>query len=81
MHDLPGDGRAFNTDVDGGFNLFQNNIATNVAIGFSDQMAGWGNTWVGNRASKYRTCSASGSRRDFADAVAEQQHEYVHDQQ
>ena len=55
VHDLPGDGRAFNTDVDGSFNLFQNNIATNVAIGFNDQMAGWGNTWVGNRASKYRT--------------------------
>lgn len=54
VHDLNGDGRAYNTDVDSSFNLFQRNRANNVAIGYSDQMAGWGNTWQNNAVTNFR---------------------------
>lgn len=54
VHDLPGDGRAFNTDVDSSWNVFSNNSATNVSIGYNDQMAGWGNRWENNTVSRYR---------------------------
>ena len=55
VHDLEGDGRAFNTDVDGSWNTFSNNRAANVAIGYNDQMSGWGNTWTNNTVTRYRT--------------------------
>lgn len=55
IHDLDGDGRAFNTDVDGSWNTFSNNRAANVAIGYNDQMSGWGNTWTNNTVTRYRT--------------------------
>ncbi len=55
VHDLPGDGRAFNTDVDASWNVFENNRATNVAIGYNDQMAGWGNVWQNNVVTGART--------------------------
>ena len=55
VHDLEGDGRAFNTDVDGSWNTFSNNRAANVAIGYNDQMSGWGNTWTNNSVTRYRT--------------------------
>ena len=55
VHDLRGDGRAFNTDVDASWNLFANNTATNVAFGYNDQMSGWGNVWKNNSVSGYRT--------------------------
>lgn len=55
VHDLPGDGRAFNTDVDASWNTFSRNQASNVAIGFNEQMSGWGNTWEYNTVTNYRT--------------------------
>lgn len=55
IEDLPGDGRAFNTDVDSSWNTIQGNTARRVAIGFNDQMAGWGNTWTGNTVTEFRT--------------------------
>ena len=55
VHDLPGDGRAFNTDVDSSWNTFTNNRATNVAIGYNDQMSGWGNVWQRNTVTTLRT--------------------------
>ena len=57
--DLPGDGRAFTTDVDSSYNTFRGNAASGVAIGFNEQMSGWGNRWEGNRASDYRTAGFS----------------------
>jgi len=54
VEDLPGDGRAYNTDVDSSFNVFERNIARRVAIGYNDQMSGWGNTWRYNRVEDYR---------------------------
>lgn len=55
VHDLPGDGRAFNTDVDASFNTFSANVARNVAIGYNEQMSGWGNVWTNNSVEGYRT--------------------------
>ncbi len=55
VHDLPGDGRAFNTDVDASWNTFTNNRAANVAIGYNDQMSGWGNVWKSNSVTGFRT--------------------------
>ncbi len=54
VHDLQGDGRAFNTDVDSSYNTFEKNFATNVAIGYNDQMAGWNNRWRNNTVTNYR---------------------------
>jgi hypothetical protein len=53
--DLPGDGRAYNTDVDSSWNTFEGNIARRVAIGYNDQMSGWGNQWIRNTVESYRT--------------------------
>jgi Protein of unknown function (DUF1565) len=55
VEDLPGDGRAFNTDVDSSYNTFQTNVARRVAIGYNDQMSGWGNRWLYNRVEGFRT--------------------------
>ena len=55
ISDLPGDGRAFTTDVTASYNTFTHNTATNVAIGFNDQMAGWGNLWSHNTVTGYRS--------------------------
>lgn len=55
ISDLPGDGRAFTTDVTASYNTFTNNTASNVAIGFNDQMAGWGNLWAYNTVTGYRS--------------------------
>lgn len=57
--DLPGDGRAFTTDVDSSYNVFSHNTAQNVAIGFNEQMSGWGNVWEYNTVSTYRTAGFS----------------------
>lgn len=57
--DLPGDGRAFTTDVDSSYNVFSHNTAQNVAIGFNEQMSGWGNVWEYNTVSNYRTAGFS----------------------
>ena len=54
VHDIEGDGRAINTDVDSSFNLIQFNKVNNVAIGFNDQMSGWGNVWQYNQVSNFR---------------------------
>ncbi len=54
VHDLSGDGRAFNTDEDASFNIYEDNRAANVAIAYNDQMAGWGNIWRNNVATGYR---------------------------
>ncbi len=54
VHDIASDGRAFNTDVDSSYNLFEHNRASNVSVGFNEQMAGWGNTWQYNQASNFR---------------------------
>lgn len=51
---LPGDGRGVNTDVDASWNVFRNNVAHDVAIGFNDQKSGWGNTWDHNVATQFR---------------------------
>ena len=55
VHDLPGDGRAYNTDVDSSWNTITGNRATNVAIGYNDQMSGWGNVWKSNTVTSFRT--------------------------
>ncbi|QKE85798.1 NosD domain-containing protein [Arthrobacter sp. NEB 688] len=55
ISDLPGDGRAFTTDQTASYNRFTNNTASNVAIGFNDQMAGWGNLWDHNTVTGYRS--------------------------
>ena len=55
VHDLQGDGRAFNTDVDASWNTFERNRAANVAIGYNDQMSGWGNVWQYNTVTGART--------------------------
>ncbi len=55
VHDLQGDGRAFNTDVDSSWNTFSGNRAANVAIGYNDQMSGWGNVWKKNSVTGFRT--------------------------
>ena len=55
VHDLPGDGRGINTDVDASWNDFHRNTVSNVAIGYNDQMSGWGNRWEYNTVSGYRT--------------------------
>lgn len=54
VEDLPGDGRALNTDVDASYNTFRGNVARRVAIGFNDQKAGWGNTWTDNSVEGFR---------------------------
>lgn len=51
---LPGDGRAMNTDVDASWNVFRGNTANDVAIGYNDQMSGWGNVWDHNVATSFR---------------------------
>lgn len=51
---LPGDGRAMNTDVDASWNTFRGNTANDVAIGYNDQMSGWGNVWDHNVATNFR---------------------------
>jgi hypothetical protein len=55
VEDLPGDGRAFSTDVDGSWNTFRDNTARNVAMGFNEQKGGWGNAWEFNTAERART--------------------------
>lgn len=59
VYNLPGDGRAFTTDEDGSWNTLSHNSATNVAIGYNDQKAGWGNRWTGNRVATFRTAAFS----------------------
>ncbi|GAB4075954.1 fibronectin type III domain-containing protein [Nostocoides australiense] len=54
VHDLPGDGRGINTDVDGSWNHIHHNRVENVAIGYNDQMSGWGNRWEYNTVTNYR---------------------------
>lgn len=54
VSDLPGDGRAFTTDVDASFNTFSDNVARDVHIGFNEQMASWGNVWEKNEADGFR---------------------------
>ena len=54
VHDMPTDGRGFTTDVDASFNTFQGNTATNVYIGYSDEMSGRGNKYLGNTADRVR---------------------------
>ncbi len=55
VHDLPGDGRGINTDVDASFNSIHHNRVHNVAIGYNDQMSGWNNRWEYNVVTNYRT--------------------------
>lgn len=55
IKDLPGDGWGINTDVDSSYNTIRDNDVRNVSIGYADQMAGWGNEWVGNEVRQYRT--------------------------
>jgi Right handed beta helix region len=51
---LPGDGRAFTTDQTASYNTFKNNTASSVAIGFNEEMSGWGNVWADNTVTGYR---------------------------
>lgn len=55
VHDLPGDGRAINTDVDSSWNYLHHNRADTVAIGYNDQMSSWGNRWEHNTVAGYRS--------------------------
>jgi hypothetical protein len=52
--DLPKGGRAFTTDQDASYNTFTRNVATNVDMGFNEQMSGWGNVWSYNTVTGYR---------------------------
>ena len=54
VHDLPLDGRGVNTDVDASWNYIHHNTVRNVAIGYNDQMSGWGNRWEYNTVDGYR---------------------------
>lgn len=51
---LPTDGRAFTDDQDASYNDFLHNTAQNVFVGFSEEMSGWGNKWIGNKVTAYR---------------------------
>lgn len=55
VEDLPGDGRAFTTDQDASYNTIEQNTATNVSVGFNDEMSGWGNNWLDNGVSGFRS--------------------------
>lgn len=59
VKNLSGDGRAFTTDQTASYNTFTRNTATNVNIGFNDQMGGWGNKWTYNTVTKYREAGIS----------------------
>lgn len=54
VHDLPGDGRGINTDVDASWNYIHHNTVSNLAIGYNEQMSGWGNRWEYNQVNNYR---------------------------
>lgn len=56
---IPSDGRAFNTDVDASWNTFTRNTASGVALGYNDQMSGWGNQWTYNTVTSPRTAGFS----------------------
>ncbi|CCH78164.1 exported hypothetical protein [Nostocoides japonicum T1-X7] len=56
---IPSDGRAFNTDVDASWNVFTHNTASGVALGYNDQMSGWGNQWTYNTVTSPRTAGFS----------------------
>ncbi|MBK9725726.1 MAG: chondroitinase-B domain-containing protein [Dermatophilaceae bacterium] len=64
VSDLPGDGRAFTTDVDASFNVFRANQASGVAIGYNEQASGWGNIWEYNTVSQYRKAGFSVRMKD-----------------
>ncbi|MCA0180734.1 MAG: DUF1565 domain-containing protein [Actinobacteria bacterium] len=66
VHDLEGDGRGINTDVDSSYNLIQFNKVANVAIGYNDQMAGWGNVWQYNEVRNFRQLGFGVRLKDFA---------------
>lgn len=54
VSDLPAGGRAFTTDQDSSYNVFSQNVAARVDMGFNEQMSGWGNTWTRNVVTGYR---------------------------
>ncbi len=53
VHDLAAQGRAYATDQDSSFNLIRHNTASNVYIGYNDEMSGWGNRWYYNSVTNY----------------------------
>ncbi|HET7172715.1 MAG TPA: hypothetical protein VFI30_00365 [Nocardioidaceae bacterium] len=59
VEDLPGDARAFATDQDGSYNVFTYNTARGVAIGYNEEMSGWGNVWSHNFVADFRTAGFS----------------------
>jgi Right handed beta helix region/Protein of unknown function (DUF1565) len=61
---LPGDGRAYNTDSDPSWNVISRNTAHDVAVGFNDQMSGWGNVWEYNTATAFRVHGLSFRAKD-----------------
>jgi hypothetical protein len=64
VHDLSPTGRAITTDQDSSFNLIQNNTASNVYIGYNDQMSGWGNRWLYNTVTNYHHAGFSLRMKD-----------------
>lgn len=48
VHDLAVGGRAFTTDQDSSWNVFTDNTADHVDMGFNEQQSGWGNVWSHN---------------------------------
>ena len=64
VHDIPGDGRGINTDVDSSWNWLHHNVVRRVAIGYNDQMSGWGNRWEYNLATDYRQWGLSIRMKD-----------------
>ncbi|MDQ2755069.1 MAG: right-handed parallel beta-helix repeat-containing protein [Actinomycetota bacterium] len=51
VHDLAVGGRAFTTDQDSSWNVFTDNTADHVDMGFNEQQSGWGNVWSHNSVS------------------------------
>lgn len=65
ISDLQGDGRAFTTDQTASYNTFSHNTASDVAIGYNEEMSGWGNTWADNTVTGYRTVGYAYRTMDF----------------
>lgn len=55
VSDIHGTGRAFSTDVDASYNTFSHNTATDVYLGYNEQMSGWGNVWEFNAVQGFST--------------------------
>lgn len=54
VEDIAGYGRGITTDVNAGWNTIRGNTVRGAYQGFSEQVGGWGNRWIGNIAKSNR---------------------------